>query len=177
MAITYTKALRSVRVNTLGGSTARAVDTDTDPYASNAYSQFQKHETMELVRSTKTLVPFHAVETVETGFDAFERTREDPYCEAESGDVAVILLANEGSGISIYAEDSPLKPLTTDDFAPYIADCGEDDDGCVNAHVHVSYNGTPLLYNAGSWVDSDSNYRYGYSINLETFEFLASSPQ
>lgn len=181
MAITYTKMLRGVQVGTLGGSTARAVDTETEPYASNAYSQFQKHETMELVRESETLVPFHAVEMVLSATQAVEQTRKDPYCEEEGGDVAVILLANAGSGESIYAEDSPVKPLTLDDIEPYIADCGNCEDisseeegeqyvNCVNARVVVSYNGTRLSSSGcNRWASDD--YIYQYNNNTETFDF------
>ena len=181
MAITYTKALRGVMVNTLGGSSARIIDTDTDPYASNAYSQFQKHETMELVRKAETLIPFHAVEMVDSATQAVEQTRKDPYCEAESGDVTVILLANEGSGESIYAADSPVKPLTLDDLAPYIADCGNCEDissdeeweqynNCVNAKVVVSYNGTRLFpSDCNKWFSDD--YIYQYNNVTGTFDF------
>ena len=88
MAITYKKALKSIAVKTLGGTTVSVADTVTEPKASNALAEFDHFQTMH-IRSGEnevTLIPFHAVDSiVVTSTPSEDITKADPYCE-ESGE-------------------------------------------------------------------------------------------
>ena len=86
---TYTKALKSITVKTVGGQTFSAADTTTAPIASNALAEFEAFQTMHIKGDEgTTLVPFHAVDTivVETSSETVEKA--DPYgCEdGETGE-------------------------------------------------------------------------------------------
>lgn len=83
MAITYKKALKSIAVKTLGGTTVSVADTATDPKASNALAEFEAFKTMHIVtgENETTLVPFHAVDSiVVTVTQSDNITKDDPYC-------------------------------------------------------------------------------------------------
>ena len=83
MAITYKKALKSIAVKTLGGTTVSVADTATDPKASNALAEFEAFKTMHIVTGANetTLVPFHAVDSiVVTSSASDDITKDDPYC-------------------------------------------------------------------------------------------------
>lgn len=83
MAITYKKALKSIEVKTLGGTTVSVADTATDPKASNALAEFEAFKTMHIVtgENETTLVPFHAVDSiVVTSSSSDDITKDDPYC-------------------------------------------------------------------------------------------------
>lgn len=83
MSITYKKALKSIAVKTLGGTTVSVADTATDPKASNALAEFEAFKTMHIVTGANetTLVPFHAVDSiVVTSSASDDITKDDPYC-------------------------------------------------------------------------------------------------
>lgn len=84
MAITYKKALKSIVIKTLGGTTVSVSDTATDPKASNVLAEFEAFKTMHVVTDANkvTLIPFHAVDSiVVTSAQSDNITKEDPYCE------------------------------------------------------------------------------------------------
>lgn len=88
MAITYKKALKTIEVKTLGGTTVTVADTATDPKASNALAEFEAFKTMHIPTGSgeMTLIPFHAVDSiVVTTAASDDITKADPYCE-ESGE-------------------------------------------------------------------------------------------
>lgn len=83
MAITYKKALKTIAVKTLGGTTVTVADTATDPKASNALAEFEAFKTMHIATgaSEMTLIPFHAVDSIVVTVAASDDiTKEDPYC-------------------------------------------------------------------------------------------------
>ena len=83
MAITYKKALKSIAVKTLGGTTVSVADTATDPKASNALAEFEAFKTMHIAtgENEMTLVPFHAVDSIVVTSSASDNiTKDDPYC-------------------------------------------------------------------------------------------------
>ena len=83
MAITYKKALKSIAVKTLGGTTVSVADTATDPKASNALAEFEAFKTMHIVTGANemTLVPFHAVDSIVVTTSSSDNiTKDDPYC-------------------------------------------------------------------------------------------------
>lgn len=84
MAITYKKALKSIAVKTLGGTTVSVADTATEPKASNALAEFEAERTMHIVTgaSEVTMIPFHAVDSIVVTTSASDDiTKDDPYCE------------------------------------------------------------------------------------------------
>lgn len=84
MATTYKKPLKSIVVKTLGGTTINAADTATDPIASDALRDFEQFQTMHIrTQNGETLVPFHAVDTIEVTASTANVTREDAYCVEE----------------------------------------------------------------------------------------------
>lgn len=84
MATTYNKALKSIVVKTLGGTTINAADTATDPIASDALRDFEAFETMHIrTANGVTLVPFHAVDSIVVTVTSTELTRTDAYCAEE----------------------------------------------------------------------------------------------
>lgn len=84
MATTYKKPLKSIVVKTLGGTTINAADTATDPIASDALRDFEGFTTMHIrTQNGETLVPFHAVDTIEVTASTANVTREDAYCVEE----------------------------------------------------------------------------------------------
>ena len=88
MAITYKKALKSIAVKTLGGTTVSVEDTVSAPIASNALAEFETFKTMHIVtgEGETTMIPFHAVDSIVVTVSASENiTKADPYCE-ESGE-------------------------------------------------------------------------------------------
>lgn len=80
---TYTKALKSIVVKTVGGETINAADTAKDPIASDALAQFDAFQTMHIRKEGgETLVPFHAVDDIVVTDSSAEVTKIDPYgCE------------------------------------------------------------------------------------------------
>ena len=83
MAITYKKALKSIAVKTLGGTTVSVADTVTEPKASNALAEFEAGGTMHIVTGANevTVIPFHAVDSIVATVSASENiTKDDPYC-------------------------------------------------------------------------------------------------
>lgn len=78
--ITYTKALKSITVKTIGGATIEAADTATDPKASDALSEFEAFQTMHIrTANGVTLVPFHAVDNIAVVTSSAQATKGDPY--------------------------------------------------------------------------------------------------
>lgn len=78
--ITYTKALKTITVKTVGGTEIEVADTATDPKASDALSEFEQFKTMHIrTADGVTLVPFHAVDTIEIVTSSTEATKGDPY--------------------------------------------------------------------------------------------------
>lgn len=83
MAITYKKALKSIAVKTLGGTTVSVADTATEPKASNALAEFEAGRTMHIVTGANevTMIPFHAVDSIVVTTSASDDiTKDDPYC-------------------------------------------------------------------------------------------------
>lgn len=81
MATTYTKSLKTIVVKTLGGTTVNAADTATDPIASDALRDFEAFQTMHIRKEGGvTLVPFHAVDTIEVTVTATDAEKADAYC-------------------------------------------------------------------------------------------------
>ena len=83
MAITYKKALKSIAVKTLGGTTVSVADTATEPKASNALAEFEAERTMHIVTGANevTMIPFHAVDSIVVTTSASDDiTKDDPYC-------------------------------------------------------------------------------------------------
>ena len=83
MATTYKKALKTIVIKTLGGTTVTVADTAADPKASNALAEFEMCKTMHIVtgEDEMTLIPFHAVDSIVVTTTQSENiTREDPYC-------------------------------------------------------------------------------------------------
>lgn len=87
MATTYKKVLKTIEVNTLGGTTVEVSDTATKPFASNAYVEFKNRKTMHIqLADNETLIPFHAIDDVIETISATDVERSDPYCkEVEPG--------------------------------------------------------------------------------------------
>lgn len=91
MATTYKKALKSIVVKTLGGTTVNASDTATAPIASDALRDFEGFGIMhikgedtidEVTVETLTLVPFHAVDNIVVTETKEDATKPDAYgCE------------------------------------------------------------------------------------------------
>lgn len=89
MAITYKKALKTLAIKTLGGTTVNVADTVSDPKASNALAEFEGFKTMHVVtgEGQVTLIPFHAVDSiVVTTAASDDITKADPYCAEEQGE-------------------------------------------------------------------------------------------
>lgn len=85
MATTYTKAMKSIEVKTLGGQTITAADTKDNPIASNALYEFEEFKTMHIKTETGvTLVPFHAVDSIAVTTTTESVTRADAYCPEET---------------------------------------------------------------------------------------------
>lgn len=83
MAITYKKALKSIAIKTLGGTTVSVADTAAEPKASNVLAEFEAFKTMHVVTGENelTLIPFHAVDSiVVTSSASDDITKSDPYC-------------------------------------------------------------------------------------------------
>lgn len=83
MAITYKKALKTIAVKTLGGTTVSVADTATEPKASNALAEFEAERTMHIVTGANevTMIPFHAVDSIVVTTSASDDiTKDDPYC-------------------------------------------------------------------------------------------------
>ena len=66
MAITYKKALKSIAVKTLGGTTVSVSDTATEPKASAPLAEFEAFKTMHIQTGDGeiTMIPFHAVDSI-----------------------------------------------------------------------------------------------------------------
>ena len=88
MAITYKKALKTIKVYIHGFEDApvEVADTVAEAKASMAYAEFEKGFKMHLdTENGQTVVPYHAVSKVEVSVQASDEiTKEDPYCEEES---------------------------------------------------------------------------------------------
>ena len=82
MATTYTKALKSIAVKTIGGTEVSASDTTTSPIASNALKEFEAFKTMHIVtgEGEMTLIPFHAVDSIVVTTTTESVERPDAYC-------------------------------------------------------------------------------------------------
>lgn len=84
---TYTKALKSITVTTVGGQTVSAADTATAPIASNALAEFEAFHTMHIPgENNETLIPFHAVDNIVVTKSTASVTKDDPYGCDESGE-------------------------------------------------------------------------------------------
>lgn len=88
MAITYKKALKSIEVKTLGGTTVSVADTATETKASAPLAEFEAGRTMHIQtgeNEVTLIIPFHAVDSiVVTSSKSDDITKVDPYCEEES---------------------------------------------------------------------------------------------
>lgn len=81
MATTYTKALKTITVKTLGGTTVTAADTAEQSIASNALAEFEAFQTMHIPgEESETLIPFHAVDSIVVTVSSTEVTKADAYC-------------------------------------------------------------------------------------------------
>lgn len=84
MAITYKKALKTIRVYIHGFEDApvTVADTAEEAKASAAYAEFEKGFKMHLqTENGETVVPYHAVSKVEVSTAASDSiTKADPYC-------------------------------------------------------------------------------------------------
>ena len=77
---TYKKALKSITVKTLGGTTVAVADTADKPYASDALRDFEAFGIMHIKGEEKTtLIPFHAVDSIEVTSTTGQATKGDPY--------------------------------------------------------------------------------------------------
>lgn len=85
MATKYKKNLKTITVKTIGGTTITASDTVEKNIASNALAEFENFQTMHIEGEGKvTLVPFHAVDSIEvTSALSEEQTRKDAYCKED----------------------------------------------------------------------------------------------
>lgn len=83
---TYTKALKSITITTIGGGTITATDTAADPVASNALYEFEQFKTMHIKGTENTtLVPFHAVDHIVVTTSSASVEKSDAYgCEEEN---------------------------------------------------------------------------------------------
>lgn len=81
------KALKhnvTIKVHTLGNHEFTATDTDTVKLGTHAFTQFQHHDTVEIVEDDKTTyIPFHAIEYVEVTKATNEVEYEDDNCVME----------------------------------------------------------------------------------------------
>lgn len=88
MAITYKKALKTLAIKTLGGTTVNVADTAEAAKASSALAEFEGFKTMHVQTGENevTLIPFHAVDSIVVTTSASDDiTKADPYCvEAET---------------------------------------------------------------------------------------------
>ena len=82
---TYTKALKSIAITTVGGATINAADTATEPIASNALAEFEAFRTMHIKgEENVTLVPFHAVDNIVVTESTAQVEKADPYgCDGD----------------------------------------------------------------------------------------------
>lgn len=78
--ITYTKVLKTLAIKTLGGTEITVADTAADPKASDALAEFEAFHTMH-VRTAEgvTIIPFHAVDSIEVTSTTGQATKGDPY--------------------------------------------------------------------------------------------------
>lgn len=78
--ITYTKVLKTLAIKTLGGTEVTVADTAADPKASDALAEFEAFHTMH-VRTAEgvTIIPFHAVDSIEVTSTTGQATKGDPY--------------------------------------------------------------------------------------------------
>ena len=78
--ITYTKVLKTLAIKTLGGTEITVADTAADPKASDALAEFEAFHTMH-VRTADgvTIIPFHAVDSIEVTSTTGQATKGDPY--------------------------------------------------------------------------------------------------
>lgn len=92
MAITYKKALKTLAIKTLGGTTVNVADTATEAKASSALAEFEAFKTMHVQtgEGEVTLIPFHAVDSIVVTTAASEDiTKADPYCVESQSDEEV----------------------------------------------------------------------------------------
>ena len=79
--ITYTKVLKSIEIALNGIEEPITVaDTAADPKASDALAEFEAFHTMH-VRTAEgvTIIPFHAVDSIEVTSTTGQATKGDPY--------------------------------------------------------------------------------------------------
>lgn len=77
---TFKKPLKSITVKTIGGTTVTATDTASEPIASNALAEFEMFKTMHIKGENKvTLVPFHAVDSIEVTETSADVEKADAY--------------------------------------------------------------------------------------------------
>ena len=90
MAITFNKVLKSITVNTIGGTTVSVSDTATEQKASNALIEFGAFKTMSIQTGEGeiTMIPFHAVDSIVVTQTTAEVSKNDPYgCDEEGENV------------------------------------------------------------------------------------------
>lgn len=83
----YNKALKTIVVKTIGGTTVNAADTTAEAIASNALAEFEMFKTMHIKTGENelTLVPFHAVDNIKVTTSTSEVEKADAYgCEEEA---------------------------------------------------------------------------------------------
>lgn len=77
---TYKKALKTLKITTVGGATINVSDTAEAANASNALAQFDAYKTMYVVLEGKiTEVPFHAVDNIEITSTTADVEKQDAY--------------------------------------------------------------------------------------------------
>lgn len=77
---TYKKPLKSITVKTLGGTTVTVADTATDPIASDALRDFEAFGIMHIKGEDETtLIPFHAVDSIEVTDSTADVEKADAY--------------------------------------------------------------------------------------------------
>lgn len=87
MAISYKKALKTLTIKTVGGTTVTAADTAKDPIGSDALAEFEAKATIHVREEAGvTEIPFHAVDTVKVAVATTDVTRPDPYCAEEEAE-------------------------------------------------------------------------------------------
>lgn len=109
MAKTYTKAIPMVDVYTVNGANAGAIGDK----AAAAMTAYENKQILSLTADDdEVLVPYHAVQIFTSSTGTEEVTREDPYCDAESGDCKELF----SGSVNINDDDDGESPFYTGMF-------------------------------------------------------------
>lgn len=164
MSTTYTKKLKSIAITLVNGSTSEYSDTVDEPIASNILYSLQ-HEGGAYIQDENAYGWFPTSAVLNIAIieeDSDPITKSDPYCIESSSDVYLIKLCQDGTGVEIYCDDSPLKPERLSELFPIMQECAGDLD-CVNAILRVEYNGTILSATMDGdnviWTDGTRSYK------------------